>query len=77
MKDNFDVYEWNKNRYLTNIQESDAETKEKEYEVEYWKYTDDGYDNEYIKVKAKSEQEALKKAEAQTKRGKKYKIHKK
>jgi len=77
MKDNFDLYEWNKKRYLNNIQESDIQTEEKEYEVEYWKYTDDGYDNEYITVKAKSEEEALSKAKDQTKLGKKYKIYKK
>jgi len=61
-------------------EESDSnvvgEAEEKEYEVEYWKYTEDGYDNEYITVKAKSEEEALKKAEDQTRLGKKYKIYK-
>ena len=45
--------------------ESDAnvvgEVEEKEYEVEYWVLTRDGYDNNYIKVNAKSEEEALKK----------------
>ena len=75
MKDNFDVHKWNKNRYLDNIQESNDST-EKEYEVEYWRYTEDGYDNEYITVKAKSEEEALKKAKDQTRLGKKYKIYK-
>jgi hypothetical protein len=75
MKDNFDVHKWNKNRYLGNIQESNDST-EKEYEVEYWRYTEDGYDNEYITVKAKSEEEALKKAEDQTRLGKKYTIYK-
>ena len=75
MKDNFDVHKWNKNRYLGNIQESNDST-EKEYEVEYWRYTEDGYDNEYITVKAKSEEEALKKAKEQTRLGKKYTIYK-
>ena len=75
MKDNFDVHKWNKNRYLDNIQESNDST-EKEYEVEYWRYTEDGYDNEYITVKAKSEEEALKKAKEQTRLGKKYTIYK-
>jgi hypothetical protein len=69
MKDNFDVHEWNKKRYL-------SEAEEKEYEVEYWRYTEDGYDNEYITVKAKSEEEALAKAKDETRLGKKYKIYK-
>jgi len=76
MKDNFDVHKWNKNRYLSNIQESNKPSEEKEYEVEYWKYTEDGYDNEYITVKAKSEEEALAKAEDETRLGKKFKIYK-
>jgi hypothetical protein len=76
MKDNFDLYEWNKKRYLNNIQESDIQTEEKEYEVEYWRYTEDGYDNEYITVKAGSEEEALVKAKDQTRLGKKYSIYK-
>ena len=67
MKDNFDHYAWNHKRRLL---------EEKEYEVEYWKYTEDGYDNEYITVKAKSEEEALSKAKDQTRLGKKYKIYK-
>ena len=75
MKDNFDVHEWNTKRYLNNIQESNNPA-EKEYEVEYWQYTEDGYDNQYITVKAKSEEEALKKAEDETRLGKKYKIYK-
>ena len=61
-------------------EESDSnvvgEATEKEYEVEYWQYTEDGYDNQYITVKAKSEEEALKKAEDETRLGKKYKIYK-
>jgi hypothetical protein len=61
-------------------EESDSnvvgEATEKEYEVEYWQYTEDGYDNQYITVKAKSEEEALKKAEDETRLGKKFKIYK-
>tara|TARA_R100000541_G_scaffold11385_1_gene19516 strand:+ start:706 stop:936 length:231 start_codon:yes stop_codon:yes gene_type:complete len=75
MKDNFDVHEWNKNRYLDNVQESNDPT-EKEYEVEYWQYTEDGYDNRYITVKAGSEKEALQKAESETRLGKDFKIYK-
>jgi len=71
----FDLYEWNKNRYLNDIHESD-DSIEKEYEVEYWVLTSDGYDNNYIKVNAKSEEEALKKAEEETRRGKDFKIYK-
>ncbi len=60
--------------------ESDAnvvgEAEEKEYEVEYWVLTRDGYDNNYIKVNAKSEEEALMKAEEETRRGKDFKIYK-
>jgi hypothetical protein len=108
----FDLYEWNKKRYLGELEidqeddninqddesgsinidrsgddakmgaelESDSnvvgEAEEKEYEVEYWILTRDGYDNEYIKVKARSEEEALKKAEEETRRGKDFKIYK-
>ena len=75
MKDNFDVHKWNTKRYLNNIQESN-DPAEKEYEVEYWQYTEDGYDNRYITVKAKSEEEALKKEEDETRLGKKYSIYK-
>ena len=67
MKDNFDHYAWNHKRRLF---------EEKEYEVEYWVLTGDGYDNNYIKVNAKSEEEALKKAEEETRRGKDFKIYK-
>ena len=60
--------------------ESDAnvvgEAEEKEYEVEYWTLTRDGYDNRYITVKAGSEEEALAKAEDETRLGKKFKIYK-
>tara|TARA_R110000824_G_C15071498_1_gene663418 strand:+ start:625 stop:978 length:354 start_codon:yes stop_codon:yes gene_type:complete len=53
-----------------------GETEEKEYEVEYWKYTEDGYDNEYITVRAKSEKEALSKAKDNTRLSKNFKIYK-
>ena len=53
-----------------------GEAEEKEYEVEYWVLTRDGYDNNYIKVNAKSEEEALIKAEEETRRGKDFKIYK-
>ncbi len=105
-KGEFNLYEWNKKRYLGELEidqeddninqddesgsvnidrggddakmgaelESDSnvvgEAEEKEYEVEYWVLTSDGYDNNYIKVNAKSEEEALKKAEEETRRGK-------
>jgi hypothetical protein len=113
----FDLYEWNKKRYLSesfnigldqeggtdnvnqddesgsvNIdrggddakmgaeEESDSnvvgEAEEREYEVEYWILTNDGYDNEYIEVKAKSEKDALIKAKEETRRGKNFKIYK-
>jgi hypothetical protein len=94
MKDNFDLHEWNKKRYLGELnidtggddakigaeEESDSnvvgEATEKEYEVEYWTLTRDGYDNRYITVKAGSEEEALAKAEDETRLGKKFKIYK-
>ena len=110
----FDLREWNKKRYLgeldisstsdddqgggeTNVdtvnltrggddakmgaeEESDSnvvgEAEEKEYEVEYWILTNDGYDNEYIEVKAKSEEDAIMKAKEGTRRGKNFKIYK-
>ena len=111
-KKDFDLHEWNKKRYLNELEidqeddnvnqddeagslnitrggddakmgaeeESDVnvvgEAEEKEYEVEYWKYTEDGYDNRYIKVMAQSEKEALKKAEDETRLGKDFKIYK-
>ena len=53
-----------------------GEAEEKEYEVEYWVLTADGYDNEYIKVNAKSEGDALMKAKEETRRGKNFKIYK-
>ena len=109
MQDKFDLHEWNKKRYLGELdidqninkddenssfnitrggddpkmgaeEESDAnvvgEAEEKEYEVEYWILTNDGYDNEYIKVNAKSEEDAIMKAKEETRRGKDFKIYK-
>ena len=111
-KGEFDLYEWNKKRYLNELEldqendnvnqddesgsvnidrggddarmgaeeESDSnvvgEAEEKEYEVEYWILTNDGYDNEYIKVNAKSEEDAIMKAKEETRRGKDFKIYK-
>ena len=112
-KGEFDLHEWNKKRYLNELEldqeddninqddesgsvnidrggddarmgaeeESDAnvmgEAEEREYEVEYWILTNDGYDNEYIEVKAKSEKDALIKAKEEIRRGKNFKIYKK
>ena len=111
-KGEFDLHEWNKKRYLNELEfdqeddninqddesgsvnidrggddarmgaeeESDAnvmgEAEEREYEVEYWILTNDGYDNEYIEVKAKSEKDALIKAKEEIRRGKNFKIYK-
>jgi hypothetical protein len=113
----FDLYEWNKKRYLSesfnigvdqeggtdnvnqddesgsvNIdrggddakmgaeEESDSnvvgEAEEKEYEVEYWTYTDDGYDNNYMTVRARSEEEAITKVKGETRLSKDFKIYK-
>lgn len=55
---------------------SEAESNEKEYEVEYWVYRNDDYDSDYITVKASSEEEALKKAKEEVRRGKDFKIYK-
>ena len=113
MKDNFDLHEWNKRRYLGELDvqdytdknvnsdeentsynitrggddpkmgaelESDSdvvgEAEEKEYEVEYWVYRNDDYDNDYVKVMAKSEEEALAKAKEENYKGKNFKIYK-
>ena len=111
-KGEFDLYEWNKKRYLGELEidqddnninqddesgsvnidrggddakmgaeeESDSnvvgEAEKKEYEVEYWILTNDSYDNEYIKVNAKSEEDAIMKAKEETRRGKDFKIYK-
>jgi|TARA_R110000823_G_scaffold113338_1_gene235314 hypothetical protein len=53
-----------------------GEAEEKEYEVEYWILTNGGYDNEYITVNAKSEEDAIMKAKEETRRGKDFKIYK-
>lgn len=52
------------------------EGEEKEYTVEYWVNTPDGYDDQYITVKASSEEEAIEKAKESpfTKRGKNFSI---
>tara|TARA_R110000782_G_scaffold198307_2_gene287347 strand:+ start:1932 stop:2084 length:153 start_codon:yes stop_codon:yes gene_type:complete len=49
----------------------------KNYEIEYWRYTEDGYDNEYITVEAKNETEALTKAKSLTRFSKRHKIYEK
>tara|TARA_B110000503_G_scaffold26869_1_gene42506 strand:+ start:53 stop:433 length:381 start_codon:yes stop_codon:yes gene_type:complete len=51
-------------------------TEEKEYEVEFWVYRNDDYDNDYVKVIAKSEEEALAKAKEENYKGKNFKIYK-
>ena len=51
-------------------------TEEKEYEVEFWVYRNDDYDNDYVKVMAKSEEEALAKAKEENYKGKNFKIYK-
>lgn len=48
--------------------------KEKEYEVEYWKYVNDDYDTYYITVTAKDEAEALEKAKEELKQSKQRNI---
>jgi hypothetical protein len=50
------------------------ESEEKEYEVQYWVYRDDNYDDDYIMVKARSEEEALSKAKEEKYKGKNFKI---
>jgi hypothetical protein len=59
---------------LSNLNE---ETEEKEYEVGYWIQRNDDYDDDYIKVRAKSEEEAIEKAKSEERRGKDFKIIKK
>ena len=46
-----------------------------EYEIEYWKYTDDGYDNRYILVQAENEYEAIQKAKLKTTDAKGHRIY--
>lgn len=45
----------------------------KNYEVEFWVNTPDGYDNRYTDVKAISKTQAVKKAKEQNPRGKSFK----
>jgi hypothetical protein len=52
------------------------EAEEKEYEVGFWIYRNDNYDDDYVKVMAKSEEEALAKAKEENYRGKNFKIYK-
>ena len=54
----------------------EIESNEKEYEVQYWIYRNDDYDDDSIIVKASSEEEALEKAKnsPETRRGKNFKI---
>ena len=53
-----------------------GEAEEKEYEVGFWIYRNDNYDDDYVKVMAKSEEEALAKAKEENHRGKNFKIYK-
>ena len=53
-----------------------GEAEEKEYEVGYWIYRNDDYDDDYVTVMAKSEEEALAKAKEENYRGKDFKIYK-
>jgi hypothetical protein len=50
------------------------DSKEKDFEVQYWIYKNDDYDNESIVVKAKTEEEALLKAKEEKYKGKNFKI---
>jgi len=54
----------------------EIESNEKEYEVQYWVYRNDDYDDDSIIVKASSEEEALEKAKnsPEARRGKNFKI---
>ena len=53
----------------------EIESNEKEYEVQYWIYRNDDYDDDSIIVKASSEEEALEKAKNSLKgKGKNFKI---
>jgi len=46
-----------------------------EYEIEYWQYTDDGYDNRYILVNARDEHQAILKAKSKTIHSKGHKVY--
>ena len=52
----------------------EAESNEKEYEVEYWIYRNDDYEDDEVTVKASSEEEALEKAKNSVRRGKNFKV---
>ena len=52
----------------------EAESNEKEYEVQYWVYRNDDYDNDEVTVKASNEEEALEKAKNSVRRGKNFKV---
>tara|TARA_R110000824_G_scaffold18026_6_gene72142 strand:+ start:9933 stop:12023 length:2091 start_codon:yes stop_codon:yes gene_type:complete len=71
-----DKIDWNeyKEEHQAGLLEEGAE---EEFEIKYWINTSDGYDNEYIKVKANSEKEALVKAKEEVRRGKDFTIYKK
>jgi hypothetical protein len=56
---------------LSNLNE---DSTEKSYDVEYWTYINDDYTDEEITVKAHSEEEAIKKAKSETRRGKNFKV---
>lgn len=51
--------------------------EEKEYEVEFWIYRNDNYDDDQVIIRAKSEEEALAKAKEENYKGKNFKILKK
>lgn len=46
-----------------------------EYEIEYWKFTDDGYDNRYMLVEAENEEQAILKSKMRTIHSKGHKIY--
>lgn len=46
-----------------------------EYEIEYWKLTENGYDNCYILVQAKDEHQAILKAKMKTTNSKGHKVY--
>jgi hypothetical protein len=52
----------------------EVESNEKEYEVQYWVYRNDDYDNDEVTVKASNEEEALEKAKNSVRRGKNFKV---
>ena len=56
------------------LNEINESTEEKEYEVEFWIYRNDDYDDDEVTVMAKSEEEALAKAKKENYKGKNFKI---